>query len=107
MQNSLCELGELNDFEGSKEDSHFFPTSSVSEYDVQTYGPKMKCIREDYQILGNFNTNMASNLMVVFEKCDPTQRSCKSEEEIEKWMRFKYILILLNEKLFIQHEFGE
>ena len=45
--------------------------------------------------------------MVVFEKCDNSARPdyCKSDEEIHKWLQFKYIVLLENEKKFIQHEF--
>lgn len=66
--------------------------------DISTYGPKMKCIAKPYEVLGNFNTNIAANLMAVFEKCDRTVRKCKTEAEIEDWMTFKYILTLTNEK---------
>ena len=49
--------------------------------------------------------------MVVFEKCDITKRpegaKCKTEEEIEAWMAFKYILLCNNDARFIQHKFGE
>ena len=45
--------------------------------------------------------------MVVFEKCDRTKRSCKSEAEIEKWMTFKYIYTLENHKKFVSYKFGE
>ena len=45
--------------------------------------------------------------MVVFEKCDSKAKPnyCKSDEEINKWLQFKYIVLLENEKKFIQHEF--
>ena len=39
--------------------------------------------------------------MIVFEKCDRTKRTCKSEEEIEEWMTFKYIFTLDNHKKFV------
>ncbi len=45
--------------------------------------------------------------MVVFEKCDNSKRpegsKCKTEEEIEAWMAFKYILLFNNDARFIQH----
>ena len=69
----------------------------------------LKCITDDKtKIKGNYNTHIAQNLMVVFEKCDiKTQKACKSEEEISEWMQNKYILTLTNIKSFIQYEFFE
>ena len=58
-------------------------------------------------MFGNFDTAIASNLMVVFEKCDPNERSCKPEAEIQKWMTFKYIFTLENHKKFVSYKFGE
>ena len=39
--------------------------------------------------------------MIVFEKCDKTERTCASDAVINEWLEFKYILILDNEKLFV------
>lgn len=58
----------------------------------------MKCIDEPYEIYGDFNTRTAASLMIVFEKCDPEQRSCKDNEAIEKWMQPMYILTVENEE---------
>ena len=90
-----------------REESKFFKTLKFSEADVKTYGPKMKCMNDpDFALHGNFNTDTAQNLMVVFEKCDRELRyDCKSEEEIAEWMQQKYILILENFKRFVPHKF--
>ena len=45
--------------------------------------------------------------MIVFEKCNRTERVCKSETDIKKWMEFKYIITVENIKRFIQHDFDE
>lgn len=50
---------------------------------------------------------MANNLMVVFEKCDKKVRECKSDQEIQDWLVFKYMLVLENSKRFIPHEFKD
>ena len=44
--------------------------------------------------------------MIVFEKCDPAIRFCKSETEITKWLEFKYIITYQNSRNFIQHDFS-
>ena len=46
----------------------------------------MKCIDDESMgIFGNYDTGVAYNLMIVFEKCDPQKNDfCKSEEEIHE-----------------------
>ena len=62
----------------------------------------MKCIdQEELEISGNYDTDQASNLMVVFEVCDKEVRTCASDEAIAKWLEFKYMYVLENEKLFV------
>ena len=56
----------------------------------------MKCIDEPFEMFGDFDTNIANNLMISFTECDPTLRYCKSREEIDKWLAFKYIIIAEN-----------
>lgn len=43
----------------------------------------MKCIDEPYQIRGHFDSQTASNLMIVYEVCDPAKMAkCKDPEVI-------------------------
>ena len=72
----------------------------------------MLCFEDnaDMKLWGNYDTSSARNLMLVFEKCDNSTRSnteepCKSEAEIDDWMRFKYILLYMNEFKFVPHKF--
>ena len=41
------------------------------------------CIDEPYEMFGDYESETASNLIVVYEKCDPERRKCKSPEVIE------------------------
>ena len=63
---------------------------------------KMKCIDEAYEVWGTYSADETSNLMVVFDRCDSTKRTCKSEMEIDKWLEFKYIILLQNERQYLQ-----
>ena len=60
---------------------------------------------------GNYDADKASNLMVVFEKCDITKRlpgqKCKGELEIRAWMEGKFMIILENQANFVQYHFGD
>ena len=62
----------------------------------------MKCIDEDFELYGDFDTNIATNLMVVFDRCDPKERTCASDEDIDEWMKFKYMLLVENEENYMQ-----
>lgn len=70
---------------------------------MQIHGIRLKCIKEAHTLHGNYDTASAANLMIVFEKCDRTKpkNTCKSEEEIEEWMTFKYIYTLDNQEKFV------
>ena len=69
----------------------------------------MKCIDEqdqDYAIQGSYNTDKASNLMVVFERCDKLGPiPCQSDQAISEWLEYKYIVTLENEKRFVVDQF--
>ena len=57
--------------------------------------------------MGNFDSSAAANVMVVLEKCDnkTSPITCKSDDEIDAFLAFKYILLLHNERKFIQYRF--
>ena len=93
--------------EGTKPESGFYPTYPSSSVDLARHAKYLKCVREPYGLVGNFDTATGSNLMVIFEKCDRTKRTCKSEEQIEAWMKYKYIFTLENQKKFVSYKFGE
>ena len=70
----------------------------------------MKCLEEgQFDIIGNYNTDKANNIMIVFEKCNSEAlgRACKTDDEINDWLRFKYIVALENERFFVQDKFDE
>ena len=115
LENKVCQPEDFNFGNVTDEAnvSTFYPVKELSESDLKSYGPrKMRCIKnlDELKIWGDYDTNKASNLMVVFEKCDilkrPPGQKCKSETEIEEWMAFKYIVTLENERKFISHKFG-
>ena len=82
--------------EGDLEDAPFLPVKHEMKVFHKTYGPKLLCPKDlnDIEIKGNYDTSVASNLMIVFEKCDPVLRAksglkCKTEEQMEEWLLFK------------------
>lgn len=70
----------------------------------------MKCIDEKAataELFGSYNSESASNFMVVFERCDRTKRVCKSDGEIKQWLQSKYLVIAQNEKRFNEDLFED
>ena len=63
----------------------------------------MKCIDEPYTISGHYDSKTASNLMVVYEKCNPEKRKCKSKEFIEKAIEGSYMLLVDNSEHYSHH----
>ena len=68
----------------------------------------------DWYGSGTFDEAKAQNFMVVFEKCDQAKETagrtgikCLSEQEINEWLVYKYIMTLTNEVQFKEHNFEE
>ena len=73
---------------------------------TETPSIDLRCIdTDDFEVSGNFNSDSASNLMVVFELCDASLRTdCnKDPVAIAKYVEQAYMVILENESLFV-HE---
>ena len=67
--------------------------SSASIEPFETYGSKLLCLEktDDIKVQGNYDSNEASQLMVVFEKFDRRARykkglRCKTDAEIDEWL---------------------
>ena len=56
--------------------------------DLKSYSAKMKCLADNdsTEIFGSYNTDKASNFMIVFEKCNKKERKCKSDNKIKLWL---------------------
>ena len=77
LKTRFCREDEFK-FSSERDDDHdngdlednFYPIHQKSE-SFRQYMPNLKCIDEDYNLYGTYNTNISSNLMIVFERCDP------------------------------------
>ena len=88
----------------------FYETFSTIQ-DMEMYSTSLRCIKnldKDSVIWGNFNTGNATAVLVMFEKCDSEKNQivCKSEEEINQWLKGRYIIVLENQKKFQSYKFG-
>ena len=91
----------------------FFPLLEKME-GLKTYRNYMKCIDEEqlrddepFEIFGDFDSDAARNLMVVFDRCIGTLEDgvtpCQKPEVINQWLQKKYIFVLQNEIKYLQH----
>ena len=90
------------------DEDRFYPINQKNERDFEIYGQKMLCPIKPIDLFGNFDSDASQNLMVAFVTCEPSEtQTCKTQDEIEQWLKFKYIVVLENEKRFITHKFDE
>jgi len=56
---------------------------------------------------GDYNSAKTRSIVLSFEKCNQEgrERLCKSESEILKWLRQKYILTYANQRRFVIENF--
>ena len=91
LEQRNCSMTEFNGVHSvDNDDLDFFVPAKSALADIEIYGSKMRCLKDENDIMlwGNYNSPDSSNLMVVFDKCDnATSRvKCKSDEEINNWM---------------------
>ena len=75
----------------------FDPDTVTNEAEVKD---RLVCADEPYEIKGHYDSYSAANLMVVYEVCDPKQRTCKSKEKIEEALAYSYLLLVENRQYY-------
>ena len=87
------------------------PASENSIDDLIRYGKRLKCFsnRDDVKLWGNYNSLETSNIVAAFDLCDPARSevTCKSEHEIQNFLKSKYLVLHYNAKRFVQHKFSD
>lgn len=105
-----CVRSDFNFGDDKTSTSKFYITQKTKS-ELDSHWPDMKCPVDDkdLSVRGQYSSSNAVQFMIVFEKCDKTKTpeiNCKDDTKILEWLAFKYILVLSNEKHFIQHKFG-
>ena len=93
------------DWDGTDENAQFYKPANGFSRDVNTYWNTLQCIDDPIALVGNFNTAVATQLLITFEVCrDPVGTpipKCKDYETVIKpWMRQKYLFTLENSAVF-------
>ena len=83
LETRPCNLDEFSfNTDKVKRDTPFWPIHEKSE-SLKHYIPTMKCADEDFEIYGDFDTNIGRTLMLVFDRCDPRKRVCAHDAVID------------------------
>ena len=83
------------------DDSKMYPIHPKSKASVDYYHKKFRCTDEEISVIGDYNSDIARQYVIQFERCDNATRStCKTEDEITDYLKEKYILILQNSLRF-------
>ena len=51
---------------------------------------------EDAYIYGNYDTTVGRMIRVFLERCSGIENNCKSEQEINEFMTYKFLTLLTN-----------
>ena len=55
------------------------------------------CIKpEDAYIYGNYDTSIGRMIRVYLNKCTDAENNCKSEQDIDNFFTYKFLLMLTN-----------
>ena len=105
IESHTCTPKELG-LEESNDGKYMKPTKASYNF-VKLYQKKFLCINEeDRFVRGNFQSEAASLIQVRLNRCSG-EDYCKSKEEIDEFVRGKYILLYLNRVRFQSNYFGE
>lgn len=60
-----------------------------------------QCIDENYKLRGNYNSEVANNLMIVFQRCgveveEGENHACATDSQIDQTIEGSYILLIEN-----------
>ena len=73
------------DWDGTGGDEFlFFKPADEFRYDIERFYEKLMCIVDPYEIQGDYNSAMAKQLVISFEKC--RGEGCKDEAIIDRWL---------------------
>jgi hypothetical protein len=94
-----CSPDELHVENKTDPNSVFFKPHPNSKRDLEFYYKKLKCVNLDkIKVQGDYNSPRTRSFVILFEKCSNStfEGVCKSEAEINSWIRRKFVIISMN-----------
>ena len=81
IRTKTCTDVDLNNADGTSGESKFYPLSSQYQESFNTIKKSMKCLDEEVEIYGDYNSDRAKHLVIAVEKCDRALRNdCKGDK---------------------------
>ena len=85
----------------------FLPIYKASVLEVEFYHRKFQCVDKAEMFLrGDYNSNTANQFNVQLQRCHD-RPDCKSEAEIDAYLKNKYLIILYNQIRFDSRYYGQ
>ena len=81
---------------------------NITKSDLTFYHKKLKCLDiPTVQLQGDYNSVRAQSLVLNFEKCQNSTSGtiCKSPEDIDMWLRRKFVLVNSNRMRFSTRDY--
>lgn len=103
LKTEPCKADEINLTDPDEKDVNkhpfFYPADEFIN-DTKRFAGGLRCIREDYELMGEYNDAAARQLVIKFDICRDKPGTfpafCRPENEIKEWMNRKFLLILEN-----------
>jgi hypothetical protein len=68
---------------------------------------KLHCFDADFEIYGNWNSDVGSFLYFQLERCDPSKRDdCKGKRAEREYLKDKYLVMAYNQMRFNNGVYG-
>ena len=101
-----CSADELAINGADHPDATFFKVHESADWYIKTYQKKFVCFSpKDLFVYGDFSTFKARQLQMMLRKCEGA--GCKSDAEITKFFKNKFLLVLSNSVRFDSEGFFE
>ena len=86
--------------------SAFMPIHETSLQYMKMYKKKFLCVnKNDLEIYGSYDSKKGKRLQVYLNKC-LGKDYCRSDEEIQQFFRYKFLLLLKNQIRFDSEKIG-
>ena len=84
-----CRNADFQDYREANENFKFYPLDDSYQFDVANFLANFTCLDdESLEIYGSDKLKPRQILQITFEQCDTDIRDdCKSQAEIDKWIK--------------------
>lgn len=89
-------------------DWHNYSEETERKAELSVYQNKLMCLKpgQDMKLFGDWNTEAARVLLLVFEKCTG-KPNCKSDQQIKDYLKDKYLILATRLTRFNTDSFGD